>query len=640
MITEIIKAPAGIGKTQLAVAQVAKSSRKPIEIYTPTHALGGEWQENLKKVAPELKVIHIFGRAQPGPDGQTLCRKSELAQALSKSGQAVFPNLCQREQTNNQPPLLCEHYKRCPYVAQFQPADVYIYTHSHLTLSRTTLEAWTPHIAIIDESFYQQCIEQTTLPANLLLSQHIPDLAVDLCKTIYDGIVSGASLRDAITECTINGKLRHAIEALQKLKSGIHPGQSLDQQNAHIKEIVSMSPVVLLLKALRHNRYGQAIQYNQSESIITVHHKKPITRFGEDTRLKIIDASASQTIINAIFERYQYKTIFAKRNAYVTQCYSTRCSTTSLIPERNSDPRSADDAMKRLADINHLIWRKAENGKQVLVIGPQAVVGNPVSCIQPRINIPEHCDIAHFNGFRGVDKWKDFDVVIVIGRNEPSVLDAENMARALYIYDPEPLLLTGKWTTEERGYYVSGAQLGVEVTVHPDARVQAIVEQLREEEILQAIDRLRMMHNLTTKEVIILSNIPLDIDVDELRNWDEIIYGTRLERAMELNGGILPLASDWLAENHPELWATSNAAKMDVKRELAGVKKGQYANSIYIRKMTLFNYKKPSQRSWSWCLSATNDLMEVTSGLQQLVELDVEVKLSKERLMAPLSYSD
>jgi hypothetical protein len=215
----------------------------------------------------------------------------------------------------------------------------------------------------------------------------------------------------------------------------------------------------------------------------------------------------------------------------------------------------------------------------------------------------------------------------VIGRNEPPVEAVEDIARALYICTPEPLLLTGKWTTEERGYQVRGTPLGVEVTVHPDPRVQAILDQLREEESLQAIDRLRMMHNATTKEVILLSNIPLDIDVDELCNWDDIIYGSRIERAMRVNNGILPLAPAWLAKNHPTLWASENAAKSDVKRELAAFKRGQSSNSNYIRRLTLFNFKAPSQRRWSRGLSGKNDLVEVTTQLQQLICTDVEVKL-------------
>ena len=39
--------------------------------------------------------------------------------------------------------------------------------------------------------------------------------------------------------------------------------------------------------------------------------------------------------------------------------------------------------------------------------------------------------IAHFGAIRGLDGWKNFDTVIIAGREQPQSLDAENMARCL-----------------------------------------------------------------------------------------------------------------------------------------------------------------------------------------------------------------
>jgi len=52
--------------------------------------------------------------------------------------------------------------------------------------------------------------------------------------------------------------------------------------------------------------------------------------------------------------------------------------------------------------------------------------------------------------------------------------------------------------------------------IHPDRRVQAVVEQVREAEMVQAVDRLRLIHSPREKTVVILCNIPLDLPVDEL----------------------------------------------------------------------------------------------------------------------------
>ena len=76
-----------------------------------------------------------------------------------------------------------------------------------------------------------------------------------------------------------------------------------------------------------------------------------------------------------------------------------------------------------------------------------------------------------------------------------------------------------------------GSERRVRGRVHPDRRVQAVVEQVREAEMVQALDRLRLVHNETRKTVFILCNIPLDIPVDELVTWAELIAASSNRKA-------------------------------------------------------------------------------------------------------------
>src|SRR6266851_1643571 len=90
-------------------------------------------------------------------------------------------------------------------------------------------------------------------------------------------------------------------------------------------------------------------------------------------------------------------------------------------------------------------------------------------------------------------------------------------------------------------------------------------EQTREAEMVQAIDRLRLIHSAREKTVYILCNIPLDIPVDELVTWRELAGDDRLTGAMALceeNGwDALPLAPTELTRLFPELWGTEKAAE-------------------------------------------------------------------------------
>ena len=51
-----------------------------------------------------------------------------------------------------------------------------------------------------------------------------------------------------------------------------------------------------------------------------------------------------------------------------------------------------------------------------------------------------------------------------------------------------------------------GSSVAGKVLVHPDPRVQAVIEQVRERETAQAIDRLRLIHRTVPARVIVLSN--------------------------------------------------------------------------------------------------------------------------------------
>jgi hypothetical protein len=179
-------------------------------------------------------------------------------------------------------------------------------------------------------------------------------------------------------------------------------------------------------------------------------------------------------------------------------------------------------------------------------------------------------------------------------------------------------------------------KVGVDVVTHPDARVQAIHEQLREHESQQAIDRLRLVHAKAPKRVYILSNVPLDIEVDRIVTWEEMISGgSRIERAWNQLDGVMPLAPDWLAANFPALWKSPDAAKADA----AGWrKKGGFTNIFSIGKSTLFRHEyrpaKTKQRRWSWCLSDTDDAEATRHRLHALLG-DVEVRSAEKTAEPP-----
>src|SRR5207245_677450 len=83
--------------------------------------------------------------------------------------------------------------------------------------------------------------------------------------------------------------------------------------------------------------------------------------------------------------------------------------------------------------------------------------------------------------------------------------------------------------------------------------------------MLQAIDRLRLIHSEKRKTVYILCSIPLDIQVDELVTWKQLTGDRRLSDALvgcDARGlDALPLAPKELTRLFPTLWTTRKAAE-------------------------------------------------------------------------------
>jgi hypothetical protein len=83
--------------------------------------------------------------------------------------------------------------------------------------------------------------------------------------------------------------------------------------------------------------------------------------------------------------------------------------------------------------------------------------------------------------------------------------------------------------------------------------------------MIQAVDRLRLIHNEKRKTVYILCSIPLDIPVDELVTWKQLTGDRRLSDALaecdEKGWDALPLAAKEMSRLFPTLWTTEKAAE-------------------------------------------------------------------------------
>jgi hypothetical protein len=331
-------------------------------------------------------------------------------------------------------------------------------------------------------------------------------------------------------------------------------------------------------------------------------------RWPFEARLLVLDGTANPEILKALVPELRVSDeIRVERNAFVVQVTDRTFYRGSLLKSAEAGEEGNRYDPARWKEVCGFIEGIAQ-GSRTLVVTNKRVRCQLTGEDAERLPISGkfgNADIAHFGNIRGSNEFKDHDAVIILGRDEPNIEAAEQRAMAIWYDTKEPIKRISQsgphpnYPKERRAYSTRDNSDGtVGVSVHPDPRVQAVVEQVREAEMLQAIDRLRLIHAERRKTVYILCSIPLDIPVDELVTWKQLIADPRLIDALakcnEQGWDALPLAPRELNRLFPDLWDTAKAAKRWSE------KKPREADTDAIRLWGLLTeYRPEGQKSWS-----------------------------------------
>jgi hypothetical protein len=617
-----IKASAGIGKTSIMADELAKrpelTTEFHIHFYAPNHRF-------LSDVVPKLPHARImYGRSHPMRTGTPMCQRHQAADRIARAGLPVFENICKREDG------ACPHFKSCAWIQQWQDHEpgVRLFPLAYLNKPKA-LGLPEPDLVIIDESAVSALVGRPTEMSPCLLTQdrvssrvardraqhtEILDTAERTAKAIR---AIGLELKIAREQGLTVQNLREAAKAEDEEAKERLPkiGPCLDD-NEIIRRVDAFeksegSKVARLYRALadeldleRDQAHGVQfktvpVEVQQGEDLVTERldrvfvHSVRRPRISPDAGLLLLDADANIEINRRLFgERLEAVNIRVRRNAEVIQVTSTRLSKFRLLAD-------TPDAIRKLDQIRKLADREAAEGRQVLIVTYKRVrcllTGeDPTEDLSPCGQCGA-ASVIHFGALRGIDRYKDFDTVIVAGRQQQPPYAVEATARALFATDPEPLRWLEpdeagdvRWSTEERGYTMKdGSRAGVEIERHPDDRVQRVLELTREAETAQAMDRLRLIHRTTPARVYLLSNLPVDAEVDRLVTLSDLMRGPcRLEQAAS-RGLAVPLSASELARCFPDLWRTPKAAECDLNTLKTPIEsllgKGGYLKSSYRR---------------------------------------------------------
>ena len=141
-----------------------------------------------------------------------------------------------------------------------------------------------------------------------------------------------------------------------------------------------------------------------------------------------------------------------------------------------------------------------------------------------RERLPENVEIGHFNAVRGLDRWKDVDCLVLIGRTQPPPREMEMQAEVIFGEFPFSLG-NSYYPRDDAGLSVTDEAMDncVQREFHPDDNSEMLRWLVCEAELIQCLGRARGVIRTADNplQIDIIGTVPLPIAVDEVMSLAE-----------------------------------------------------------------------------------------------------------------------
>lgn len=550
-----------------------------------------------------------------------MCAKSSTAEELAMLSQQVSKTLCidtKKNADGEEITYKCPFYNHCPYQGQTaNRPGLYIGAHNYLRFNVELISQEKFDFIIIDESFWPVMSRTTFVNHNELVGDRqivLPEKANDDDRDlIADFMRLREETRDAIMSGNFNlsyfrEKFGEDFRPLCAKAKAIEYRQMEEQKINPSMKMSEVKEGIQKMKASKCHSYARFWTTMEEEALTDRHAFHAFERgshgvSGEagywimthssvkyrNVPTLIIDANARLDIIEQFYPENEitFKEINVEnQNVEIWQANNTpfpRCSIFQSENAEEDDLRACERNRTRLHNFAKLVaMHSAETVAEHPERKPLLVTYLPVekALEKEHPDFKNFYDVEHFGNLRGKDGWKHASSIIVAGRNITGLKDIEDLMRCIFYKSKEPMtflygktqIVNGvetkdKFTKEIRPILFSdGTAQDCVIDSHPDPRGRAIIEQIREAELTQAIARVRPVHRSPDNpcRIIILTNVPLPgIIVDKSFQYTRNNFHRGFEELLE---GVVFETSKEASEFFPEIWKTANARNMNNKR--------------------------------------------------------------------------
>jgi hypothetical protein len=465
------------------------------------------------------------------------------------------------------------------------------------------------NLAVVDEKFWDKGIQTE----EIILSA-IDNLKSDVASFVLAQLQAKKPLLKALRTKYSPAEVGKAAAALLSTAAEFKAASGAPKSKKVAQVLYALKDE--MIGSNRDNSCCVSIGPNK-DSVECVHlaKRQPLT-VPDDVPMIFIDADLSPEILKLYRPNVRVVDIPAKRLATVYQVTDITNSRSSLLNDKSPTER----ALSAASFIKHM----AATGKTLAVTIKDlriALTGEDKDALSKCADY-HGAKLAHFGSLRGLNDFEEYDNVVIVGRMEPPVKALERQANGMWWDDNKPISrvsLTINDDGTERGYffeerpkvirYKGQHPHVIRTSCHPDPRAQVLLEQIREAETTQAIDRLRLVHKPKgprSPRVFILSNIPVDIEVDELFRWEQYQL---IQQLVDESDGYIPLNKTDLVSHVLSIRTTSVAANRIKK-----IKDNWdwYQSTGMLKGWSQFKYRKIGGTKWSRviCCIPEDDLIK------------------------------
>ncbi|MFT8246591.1 toprim domain-containing protein [Roseomonas sp. BN140053] len=640
-----IKVDVGVGKSEAARREAADylaelrsaGDDRNIAFAVPTHQLGEEQARAFEALpaarSAELRAAVWRGREADDPDapGEKMCRDLDAV----RDAKAVWAPVEQTACRNSKTGAVCPFFEECGYQRQKkQRADLWLAPHELLFNSKPAAMGKLA-LLVVDEAAWQDGLEGVNGPP---MDVTLDTLASDIASLGSLGGLNAQRLRDtlrrigAALQAAPDGPVRRAdmlaadvtaetgrdgrALALDWLvKAEMQPGMTPQQRReamggaAGNRTMIRLSRLFGAVEALMRedgpeaSGWAEVVTENTEDGrqrLIRLRGRREVRKGWQVPSLHL-DALLNPTLVRPYWQQLEVVAEIAVLTPHmrIRQQVGKDWAKSALVPDEY-DPDDRDRRLKNSEKLRAAVWREARSsGGRVLVVAQKAVRTYWEECGP----IPGNVELAHHNAVAGRDQWgpgpdrEGVSLLTVVGRTQPRTSSVERMAEALTGAAVAKRAAGFRYDRRDAAIELAdGSSVSAEADCHPDPTAEAIRWQICEGELIQIIGRGRGVNRTAANplEVLILTDRPLPLPVDEAVTWEDLAPAAA---DLMLSQGGVALESPTDAHRcYPNFWPSPDAAKKAAQRGQWGTNPIEYLSKGECPPLVTATYQRAGER--------------------------------------------